>query len=180
MSVQLIVITQCFEHWVLLHFVHDDSPCENCDCVVSKLRKITAYTKSSFQFDEAMRGLEDACQRAKTRRESIQSNLSQKIAPPVQRSIRSSKHYVRSREKNPDRLQAYFTPSAGLQKTVSLHSLLTSQRQERRFHPSGRHHRYSRRVWSTIASRLIAAPFSIETLMSPRFSPGLLNCTPVS
>ena len=67
MSVQLIVTTQCFEHWVLLHFVHDDSPCENCDCVVSKLRKITAYTKSSFQFDEAMRGLEDACQRAKSK-----------------------------------------------------------------------------------------------------------------
>jgi hypothetical protein len=66
-SIQLIVTTQCFEHWILLHFAHDDSPCESCDCVVSRLRKHVEYQKGSCDFHLVLAGLDDACRRAKSK-----------------------------------------------------------------------------------------------------------------
>jgi hypothetical protein len=73
-GIQLAISTQCFEHWLLLHFEENDQACINCDCVCSKLRaKWPTYEKGNADFDPIMDKVSDACIRAQRQRERLRN-----------------------------------------------------------------------------------------------------------
>jgi hypothetical protein len=50
-DIKLAISTKCFEYWVLLHFVEADKPAEDCDGVVSILKKTyPKYSKGGCDF----------------------------------------------------------------------------------------------------------------------------------
>ena len=65
-GVKLAISTMCFEYWVLLHFVENDTAAPNCDAVVSQLkrRSLPEYDKGKCDFREVVPLVRDACQRS--------------------------------------------------------------------------------------------------------------------
>jgi hypothetical protein len=65
-GVQLAISTKCFEYWVLLHFEESDTATNDCDTLVSALRKkhLSDYQKGSCDFTSIVEHVHDASKRA--------------------------------------------------------------------------------------------------------------------
>jgi hypothetical protein len=73
-GIELAISTKCFEYWILLHFEENDKSTNDCDALVSTLRKkhLPQYTKGKCDFSSIVVHVRDACARAeKLRRPGI-------------------------------------------------------------------------------------------------------------
>ena len=69
-GVNLVVTTQCFEYWVVLHYEDYQSPDNKCDDVVRYLKKHDSmYSKGACNFKDIVSKYTIASNRAKTLRE---------------------------------------------------------------------------------------------------------------
>lgn len=65
-SIKLAISTKCFEYWVLLHFVENNTSTMDCDGMVTSLKHphIPNYEKGICDFTDIVRHVDEACERA--------------------------------------------------------------------------------------------------------------------
>jgi hypothetical protein len=70
-GIKLAISTPCFEYWVLLHFEDTASAFQNCDSVITCLKRhIQGYEKGRCAFDSVVKNMQLACKRAQRIREN--------------------------------------------------------------------------------------------------------------
>lgn len=74
-DVKLAISTKCFEYWVLLHFLENDSATLDCDGTIHALNRIREkrnfpkYDKGRFDFSRIVADVQEASKRARKLRE---------------------------------------------------------------------------------------------------------------